>query len=468
MKLKLQKFLSKVLAITIAITFVVSLPVFAENASSDLNFEVSENKFNNNNITVYIVGDSTACEYGYDENYAVPRAGWGMYVQNFLPDNMSVVNLALGGRSSKSFTSEENYTKLKENLKEGDYLLIQFGHNDAKKSTDEDIKNRYTDPEGDIETEGSFKNSLYENYIKLAEEKKAVPVLISPVSRRKFDEEGKITDSHGLYDDAVRELAEETGVKFVDMTKETEEIYNFFGSELTKIFHAAYKDKSKGIDNTHFNSFGAICMASGITQEIQLPFNAGSLDSLTRGEFIEYLMRTLCETEETSEENFKDIPFGYEYSNSIILAKKDGIANGNENGNFNPSKELKPYDMCAFIMRSLKYKGIEYSNVNISELEYIDKFSEIPSYAVQDCADFIEFTKQNFDKSTFNAAEYISEARINKMIENYLCDLINKNDMTFNEKDIFLIPVYEIILEKEKQEIVEQDLNELEKVENTK
>ena len=124
--------------------------------------------------------------------------------------------------------------------------------------------------------------------------------------------------------------------------------------------------------------------------------------------------------------------------------------------------------MCAFIMRALKYKGIEYSNVNISELEYIDKFSEIPSYAVQDCADFIEFTKQNFDKSTFNAAEYISEARINKMIENYLCDLINKNDMTFNEKDIFLIPVYEIILEKEKQEIVEQDLNELEKVENTK
>ncbi|MBR1736681.1 MAG: hypothetical protein IJ736_06640, partial [Firmicutes bacterium] len=158
---------------------------------------------------IYIVGDSTACIYGKDDKYAIPRGGWGMYFQDFLKDGPEVIDLALSGRSSKSFTSEEEYQKLKDELGSGDYLIIQFGHNDQKKSSDEDLEKRYTDPEGGKDDEGSFKNSLYTNYIKLAQDKGAKPIILTPVTRRSFDEKGKIKDVHGLYDDAVRELASE-------------------------------------------------------------------------------------------------------------------------------------------------------------------------------------------------------------------------------------------------------------------
>ena len=146
---------------------------------------------------VFIAGDSTACEYGFDENYALPRAGWGMYFGKYVKD-VNVTDYALSGRSSKSFTTEDNYYKLMRDVGEGDYVIIQFGHNDAKNSSDEDKELRYTDPKGDKDTEGSFKNSLYKNYILPVQEKGATPILLTPISRRNFEDTGKVKDSHGL------------------------------------------------------------------------------------------------------------------------------------------------------------------------------------------------------------------------------------------------------------------------------
>lgn len=251
---------------------------------------------------VYIAGDSTACVYETDENYALPRAGWGMYLGNYLEDGVEVVDLALGGRSSKSFMAEENYKYIINNIKEGDYLIIQFGHNDAKNSKPEDIEQRYTNPEGDKETEGSFKYYLDTGYIEMAKKKGAIPILFSPVARRKFDKDGKITDSHGLYDDAVRELSKEIDVNFVDMTNITYDYYNEIGIEGSKLMHALYYDKEKGIDNSHFNHYGADIVAGMVAREISnmktglekyikdINFD-NSADKVTRGYFDSLLSR---------------------------------------------------------------------------------------------------------------------------------------------------------------------------------
>ena len=217
----------------------------------------------NDMVKFWLVGDSTACIYGSDDDYALPRAGWGMYLNKFI-DNAQVINIALSGRSSKSFTLEEEYNYLKCNLNKGDYLLIQFGHNDQKRSTLEDQNNRYTAPNGEKEDLGSFKNSLYNNYITLANEKEATPILLTPIVRRSFDDNGNICDTHQGYNIAMLNLADELNINCIDMTKITSEIYQKLGFSNTAKFHAMYKDTyrgAKGIDNTHLNHYGAEVVA---------------------------------------------------------------------------------------------------------------------------------------------------------------------------------------------------------------
>lgn len=327
------------------------------------------------NITVYIAGDSTACEYGEDEKYALPRGGWGMYLGEFLV-GAEVKDMAKSGRSSKSLVAEDEYKQIFDNIKEGDYLLIQFGHNDAKNTKPEDIELRYTSPEGDKDTEGSFKNSLYVNYIKPAQEKGAKPVLITPISRRKFGEDGKVTDSHGLYDDAVRELAKELDIPCIDMTEKTTELYNKYGEEGAKSFHAIFKDSEKGFDNTHLNRFGAEYIASVTADEIAQEYPDGlgayvdeeSISNVSadvsRGEFTAKLVRLLG-IELQSNSNFADVKADNENYTAIATAKAAGIVKGNEKGEFMPNGPLTIQDMAVITARALEYvKAIEVKESN--------------------------------------------------------------------------------------------------------
>lgn len=420
--------------------------------------------------TIYIVGDSTACEYGYDENYAIPREGWGMHIADYFDsDYINVVDLALGGRSSKSFTKEENYQKLKDNLQKGDILLIQFGHNDQKKSTEEDLQNRYTNPEGDKETEGSFQKSLYDNYIKLAEEKGATPVLISPISRRKFDENGKIVDTHGLYDDAVRELAKDTGVFLIDMTKVTESMYNYGGEDITKSFHAAYKDVSKGIDNTHLSRLGAESIALCISEQLifglkeyKLPYEP-RYENLTRGQYINDIMRVMGQDKgDVTDTGFKDVPVSYKYSAAIANAKKISIVNGDENGCFNPDENITTYDMIVIFMRAVKANGIECQKVDAEELsgvkEYINKI-DFPEYAKSDIIELVDLA--------YSKLQDYTERYVATIVE-LACENTYKEEVKDGMQDVLLAPLYDLISEKENAKVVEQDINELEKVETTK
>ncbi|MDO5398370.1 MAG: rhamnogalacturonan acetylesterase [bacterium] len=189
--------------------------------------------------TLYVVGDSTAAAYD-DTRY--PRTGWAQVLQNYF-DDITVVDYALSGRSSKSFKSDTNFRTLKEKIKAGDYLIIQFGHNDSKSGE----ADRYTDPSGDRFTEGSFKNSMLE-YINIAKDKGAHPILATSISRRNIKDA-----SLEQYVNAAKELGEELHIPVLDLYAKTKAYINEVGIEEAKsMFNWVKLKDSRFIDYPGF------------------------------------------------------------------------------------------------------------------------------------------------------------------------------------------------------------------------
>ena len=204
-------------------------------------------------ITVYIAGDSTAANKTEDRR---PETGWGeMLQQHFDPAKVKVDNRALNGRSTKSFIAEGKWTALVDSVKKGDFVFIQFGHNDQSKDKGE----RYTPPE-------AFKTNL----IKFVEEvraNRANPVLMTPVMRRRFDRDGKFYDTHGEYPGYTRMVAKEHKVPLIDMQRKSEAVIIKYGVEGSKklflqLAPGQNANYPKGVeDNTHFSTLGAEEMA---------------------------------------------------------------------------------------------------------------------------------------------------------------------------------------------------------------
>jgi lysophospholipase L1-like esterase len=210
-------------------------------------------------ITIYMIGDSTMAD---KEVQAYPETGWGTPFKVFFNSSVKIENRSKNGRSTKSFREEGLWQPVYDNLKEGDYVFIQFGHNDEGKEK----VGRYTTPE-------EFKQNL-ERYINESKTKRAIPVLLTPVSRRKF-ENGKMVETHPVYSDVVREVAKERKVAFIDMDKKSQALYQQFGEENSKwLFlqldpgvHPNYPDGRN--DNTHFSELGARLIAQLVLAEIR-------------------------------------------------------------------------------------------------------------------------------------------------------------------------------------------------------
>lgn len=205
-------------------------------------------------IVVYLAGDSTIAEKKSDKR---PETGWGEYLQSQLDDTkVKVENHAQNGRSTKSFIAEGRWQKIVDSLKKGDYVFIEFGHNDEKL---------------DKPNVGAAANSEYrENLIRFVKDvraKNAFPVLLTPVMRRRFDANGKFFDTHGEYPDAVRKVAQELKVPLIDMHRKSETVLVKFGAEESKKLFLQLRPKAhpnypEGVeDNTHFSAFGAEQMA---------------------------------------------------------------------------------------------------------------------------------------------------------------------------------------------------------------
>lgn len=237
--------------------------------------------------TVWIIGDSTVSSFA--DNYYYPRYGWGTQIDKYLDGTYEVKNIALSGRSSKSYVNDKEYKELTAGMKQGDYLLIGFGHNDEKAEAD-----RYTDPNGDYKTAGSFANSLYENYIKPAQAAGTAVILCTPIVRRTATAEWSDSNLHitkdsgdfkgGDYAQSIRNLGKELNIPVVDMTKMTKELYDTLGPDETVNLHAWTSSKATSVDNTHTNIYGGTYNAYLVTKTIKELGVAGISEHITAKE----------------------------------------------------------------------------------------------------------------------------------------------------------------------------------------
>lgn len=200
-------------------------------------------------ITIFLAGDST-CAIKLPEKR--PETGWGEMFEKFFKDGkVKIENRAMNGRSTKTFISENRWQTIVSELKKGDYVFVQFGHNDSSKDKGE----RYTPPE-----------DYRKNLIKFIEEtraKQANIVLLTPVMRRRFNENGEFYDTHGEYPEIVRAVAKEYKVPLIDAHRESEKLIVDRGVEGSKkLFLILAKGESPNYpngldDNTHFSPQGA-------------------------------------------------------------------------------------------------------------------------------------------------------------------------------------------------------------------
>lgn len=211
-------------------------------------------------IMIYLVGDSTCAD---KDPGAFPETGWGTPFKTFFNGSVKVENRAKNGRSTKSFIEEGRWDDVLSTLEEGDYVFIQFGHNDEVPSK----VGRYTTP-------NEFKSNL-QTYISNTRNKGAKPVLLTPVSRRSFNEDGILTDTHAQYAQLVRDVAEAEGVPLIDMTRKSMELITSFGPEQSKLlFHhleaGEHPNYPNGrVDDTHFNELGARKMAQLVLEGVR-------------------------------------------------------------------------------------------------------------------------------------------------------------------------------------------------------
>ncbi len=206
---------------------------------------------NGHKITLRLMGDSTMADK--DLSKENPERGWGQRLPSHLDTSVRVVNYAQNGRSTKSFIDRGLWDKVKKDLRPGEYLFIQFGHNDSK--TD--------DPERYAPAFGAYQENL-RKFIDYALETGAKPVLFTPVSRRWFDDEGRLKkDCHGDYPAAVFQVAEEYGLPVIDANAITQAWLESVGDEASRKYYMwvepgtcpRHPDGLK--DNTHTNVAGA-------------------------------------------------------------------------------------------------------------------------------------------------------------------------------------------------------------------
>ena len=230
-------------------------------------------------ITVFMIGDSTMANKPLDKENQ--ERGWGQMLPNYLEGAINVDNHAVNGRSSKSFIDEGRWEKVREQIRPGDYVIIQFGHNDEKaKSPD-----RYTVP-------GSTFDANLKKFVNETREKGGTPILMNSIVRRNFPANGiaaaqtddrqktwkkglenypaegdTLVDTHGDYRIAPKNVAEEMGVVFVDMNTLTHELVQGLGKDSSKDLFmwmpvGKYEFAPNGrIDNTHLNVYGGIVVS---------------------------------------------------------------------------------------------------------------------------------------------------------------------------------------------------------------
>lgn len=218
--------------------------------------------------TVFMIGDSTMANKPLD----LPERGWGMVLGQYFKDPAMIDNHAMNGRSTKSFIDEKRWDAVLAKLQPGDFVIIQFGHNDEKKEK----------PEVYADAATTYRDNL-RRFVKETRAKGASPILATSICRRKFDDQGKLVDTHGDYPNALRAVAAEEKVPLLELERATAGWLRAEGPENSKKFFmwiepGKYEKLPEGRkDDTHLVETGAKHVAElaiGEMRRLQLPLVA--------------------------------------------------------------------------------------------------------------------------------------------------------------------------------------------------
>ncbi len=195
--------------------------------------------------TLWLCGNSTVVDQDYE-----PWASWGQMITRWFTDEVAVANYAESGETATSFIGAGRLKKIVSLMKQGDYILMEFGHNDQKEKRP---------------GSGAFYNYAYalKQFVDEARAKGVTPILVTPTQRRSFDKEGKILETHANYPEAMRWVAKDLGVQIIELHDMTRTFYETLGVEGSKhaLVHypaGTYPGQAKAFeDNTHFNPYGA-------------------------------------------------------------------------------------------------------------------------------------------------------------------------------------------------------------------
>ncbi|GAA5020959.1 hypothetical protein GCM10011506_03700 [Marivirga lumbricoides] len=221
-------------------------------------------KIQKDEVTIFLVADSTVSDKPFNEG-GNPEKGWGQIFPLYLKEGIKVDNHAVNGRSTKSFMDEGRWDKVLQLIKPGDYVIIEFGHNDQKS---EDPK-RYADPEL------AYRANL-KKYIADTRAKGAFPILATPIVRRKFDTNGQLVDTHGKYPEVVKAVGEEENVPVLDLHEKSRKLVSTYGEERSKqlFLHIApgdYASLPEGRnDDTHLSPWGAFRICDLVAEELEI------------------------------------------------------------------------------------------------------------------------------------------------------------------------------------------------------
>jgi len=194
--------------------------------------------------TLYLLGDSTVCDQPGE-----PYASWGQMLPRFFDSQVVIANNAESGESLRSSLAARRLDKVLSTMKAGDYLFIQYGHNDEKERG-----------EG-VGPFTTYKQDL-KRFVEATRQHGGLPVLLTPVQRRTFDSQGKITNSHGDYPEAVRQVAKEQDVPLIDLNVMSKILYEALGPEKSLL---AFKSG----DGTHHNNYGSYELAKCVVEGIR-------------------------------------------------------------------------------------------------------------------------------------------------------------------------------------------------------
>lgn len=356
--------------------------------------------------TIFILGDSTVKSYTFDET---PMSGWGQIIDSmFNLHKVNVINYSMGGRSFKSAYTEGRLNDILMSSRIGDYVFIQFGHNDE--STDE--FRRF----GRGNTEAMYESYIKEVYLPAIRARGMIPVLITPVSRVKGDAAPGYVYTNSfknrMFPDIMKRLAEESGVTLIDLNSESVKYYNEIGVEATtaivmsieagetpgKTNSGSYANghPSNKIDGTHYKEALAKQLARIVVTELVKKGKAGDSTAAAITSYLKADIRLSAITEDWSKifpEMAGDTTTGEGayYRNQIEKLIQLGVMSKDRHGNFNPGEEMTVDEFVRNIAKLMNLKKSTFAGYPNGELSretmgailydaYHAKFTSKPQY----------------------------------------------------------------------------------------